>query len=305
MYLKSSARYLTACVAVILLACGDNAADRGPQSISDSPQDSFQNSDRHSAQSSDQISDQSAEPVCPEQERFVSEGSLPIKTATAAGDLQLVGMRWSKLEDCERVVLDLSGADERPAPSTGTVRAEYMRTHGIVRIELPNVRSVDSAAFDADFDGSVADRAYAVLSPEGRWIFVDLHLGEAADVYVHTVNDPARIVVDVRPGGEPLPPPAVADDRVVVIRPRAGLVSYPLDVVGYARTFEANVVARLEHGNEQVADTFTTATSWLEAWGYYSMAFEDGPTGPVELHVGEHSARDGTWEGVSLELQAR
>ncbi len=301
MYLRSSAVYLTACLAVAVLACGDNAGDRGPESTQDSSQESAQ----HPAHDSDQLSDPSAEAVCPEQERFVSEGSIPVESSAGPGDLQLAGMRWSVHEDCERVVLDISGADERPAQSTGAVRAEYMRSHGIVRVELPDVQSVDSAAFDTDFDGPLAERAYAVLSAEGRWIFVDLHLGEAADAYVHTVDDPARIVVDLRPGGEPLPPLAVADDRVVVIRPRAGLVSYPLDVVGYARTFEANVVARLEHGNEQVADTFTTATSWLEAWGYYSMAFEDGPTGAVELHVGEYSARDGTWEGVAVELQVR
>jgi hypothetical protein len=50
---------------------------------------------------------------------------------------------------------------------------------------------------------------------------------------------------------------------------------------------------------------FTTATAWVDAWGHYSLVIPEGPTGPVVLHVGEHSARDGTWEGVAIRLQLR
>jgi hypothetical protein len=91
----------------------------------------------------------------------------------------------------------------------------------------------------------------------------------------------------------------------VVLEPRPGPASYPLTITGYARTFEANVVARLEQGGEEVLETFTTATAWVDAWGHFSFTIDDGPTGPVRLHVGEYEARDGAWEGVVVELRMR
>jgi hypothetical protein len=97
--------------------------------------------------------------------------------------------------------------------------------------------------------------------------------------------------------------PAPRGDRVVVLEPRPGAASYPLAVTGYARTFEANVVVRLEQDGQEVYDDFTTATAWADAWGYFSFTIDQGPSGPVVLHVGEHSARDGTWEGVAIELE--
>jgi hypothetical protein len=136
-------------------------------------------------------------------------------------------------------------------------------------------------------------------------VYVDVHLADAAEAHVSLLREPARVVVDLRPGGGALPPPPARDARVVVLEPRGGPASYPLTVTGYSRTFEANVVARLEQGGEEVFETFTTATAWVDAWGHYSLSIPRGPAGPVTLHVGEYSARDGSWEGVAVELEMR
>jgi hypothetical protein len=93
--------------------------------------------------------------------------------------------------------------------------------------------------------------------------------------------------------------------RPARVEPRPGAATYPLTVTGYARTFEANVVARLEREGEEVVETFTTATAWVDAWGQFSLTIAEGPTGPVVLHVGERSARDGTWQGAAVELNMR
>jgi hypothetical protein len=90
-----------------------------------------------------------------------------------------------------------------------------------------------------------------------------------------------------------------------VLEPRPGAASYPLTITGYARTFEANVVARLEEDGEDVHVAFTTATAWADAWGHFSLTIHAGPTGPIRLHVGEYSAKDGTWEGAVVELRVR
>lgn len=280
-----------------MLACngGGDPPDRQPtaRDTTGSP-----DRDRDAAQTG------SDAPVCLRGQPFVADGHVPVETAASGDAREISHLRWERHDGCERFVIDLAGEDGAPATSAGNVDAEVLRGLGVVRIHLRDVERVDPDATDARFDGALARAAYAVWSPDGRWTYVDLHLADAAEAHVLLLGEPGRVVVDLRPGGGALPAPPATTRRVVVLEPRPGRASYPLTVTGYARTFEANVVARLE-APEAVRDTFTTATAWVDAWGHYSMTFHDGPTGTVELHVGEHSARDGTWEGAVVELEAR
>lgn len=241
--------------------------------------------------------------VCLQGEPFIADGAFSL-AAEGPGDAHEVSeLRWVAHEGCERFVIDFAAEDDTPAASVGEVRAEVLRDLGVVRVTLRQVEWVDQEATDAMFDGELARAAYSVWSDEGQWVYVDLHLAEEAEAHVAVLEEPGRVLVDLRLGGGPIPPSAVSDKRVVVLEPRPGEQTYPLAVTGYARTFEANVVARIEQRGEEVFETFTTATAWADAWGHYSLSIEEGPSGPTELHVGEYSARDGTWEGVVVELE--
>lgn len=244
-------------------------------------------------------------PVCLRGDPFVADGALPAP-GTGVGDAERVAaLRWERHEGCERFVVDLEGPGQAAATAAGDVEVEVIRELGVVRISLRDVEWVAPDAARATFDGPLARAAYAVWSPDGRWTYIDIHLAQPAEAFATALDDPARVVVDLRPGGGPIPVPPAAAVRVVVLEPRPGSASYPLEIVGYSRTFEANVVARVEHEGEEVHETFTTATAWMDAWGHYSMTIEDGPTGAVTLHVGEYSARDGSWEGVTVDLEMR
>lgn len=245
-------------------------------------------------------------PICLRGEPFVASGAIPVAgaDATTSGRRRAVSaLRWEPHDGCERFVIDLD-SDDGPPATAGAVSAELLRDMRVVRVHLRDAATATDAT-DADFDGPLASGAYSVHAPDDRGIYVDLHLDQAAEAHVTRLTDPARVVVDLRPGGPRLSTPPARGRRVVILEPRPGAASYPLMVTGYARTFEANVVARLMIGDEVVRETFTTSTGWLEAWGDYSMTIPDGPSGTVELQVGEHSARDGSWEGVSVELEIR
>jgi hypothetical protein len=244
-------------------------------------------------------------PVCLQGRPFAADGAMEVRELGPADADRVAGLRWEDHGGCERLVIDLATDDESPADRPGAVSAELLRDLGVVRVSLRDVQWVVPDATDASFDGPLARAAYSVFSPEGRWVYVDVHLADAAEAYVSTLGEPARVVVDLRPGGGPVPAPAASKNRVVVLEPRPGAARYPLTVTGYARTFEANVVVRLEQDGEDAYDDFTTATAWVDAWGYYSFSIDAGPRGRVVLHVGEYSARDGTWEGVAVELDMR
>ncbi|MFO7894190.1 MAG: Gmad2 immunoglobulin-like domain-containing protein [Longimicrobiales bacterium] len=275
---------------VTLAACGQAEVDEGGSSTTDGA-------------------------VCLQGGPFAAGGGIEVgaggpgasSRAGTTGDVaDRVGrLRWHRYDGCERFVMDLvDGAGEAVAGS-GAVSAEVLRDLGVVRVTLRDVAGAEPDATDATFAGPLARAAYAVASPEGPWVYVDLHLGDAAEAAVSTLRDPARVVVDLRPGGGRVPPPAPSETRVVVLTPRPGPATYPLTVTGYARTFESNVVVRLEREGQEVHEDFTTATAWLDAWGHYSFTIADGPAARVVLHVGEYSARDGTWEGVAVPLDMR
>jgi hypothetical protein len=239
--------------------------------------------------------------VCLQGEPFVADGAVPLRAASIGGAARIGALRWERHDGCERFVVDLEPVPQAP-PTEGRVEVEVLRELGVVRVTLAGVRDVSQDATDATFDGPLARAAYSAWGPDGRSTFVDLHLARPAEARATVLRDPARVVVDVRPGGGPVPEPAASHRRVVVLAPRPGAASYPLRVTGYARTFEANVVVRLEQGGREVRETFTTATAWADAWGHFMLTLDDGPSGRVTLRVGEYSARDGTWEGVAIEL---
>lgn len=291
---------------ILLCACSDRADEttardaRSSQNEPPAPDDSPGQNERSSAD--EQSAGDAVE--CLRGAPFVSDGAVPIDSGAPGTAGRVRSLRWENYDGCGRFVIDFAKEDNRPAETVGDVRAAVLRELGVVRIELPDVEHVHPDATEASFDG-LAAAAYSVWSNEGRWVFVDLHLAAEAEAYVAVLEDPARVLVDLRPGGPPLPPPPASDVRIVVLEPREPQQTYPLTVSGYARTFEANVVARLERDGEMIEETFTTATAWVDAWGHYSMTFEDGPSGPLQLHVGEYSARDGAWEGavVNLDMQ--
>jgi hypothetical protein len=247
-----------------------------------------------------------ADAVCLQAERFAADGTIDVPAPSGATDAAAVrALRWEPHDGCERLVIDLGTAGGAAAAESGVVRAEVLREFGIVRVTLPGIDRAATDATDAAFAGELAAAAYAVRAQDGTNLFVDVHLAGAAEAHVGVLREPARVVVDLRPGTAAAGARPLREQRVVVLRPQSGDASYPLEITGYARTFEANVVARLERDGTDLAEQFTTAASWLEAWGHFTIIIDDGPAGAVTLHVGEYSAKDGTWEGARVPLRMR
>jgi hypothetical protein len=273
--------------ALVLSGCGRDDGRRGP-----------------AGEPAQQDGAAAANAVCLQGERFTAEGAIEVPPANGAADAAVVrALRWEPHDGCERLVIDLGAGEDEGAAAPGEVRAEVLRELGVVRVTLPGIDRAHAEATDATFDGALAAAAYAVRSPDGQYVFVDVHLASATEANVSVLREPARVVVDLRPGGAAPGGAPLREQRVVVLRPLPGDASYPLEITGYARTFEANVVARLVREGADVSEQFTTATSWLEAWGYFTIVIEDGPAGAVTLHVGEYSAKDGTWEGARIPLR--
>jgi hypothetical protein len=239
-----------------------------------------------------------AQAVCLEGGGFGSTGDLTVAGAGQTTAAAVGTLRWGDHAGCERVVIDLVQANGAPADGAGTVRAQLLRDQGVVRVFLdPRVNATRQT--ETSFGAELAEEAYVVRGLNAR-LFVDVHLAATAEARVLTLASPARIIIDLKPGGAPIGRPA--EHRLVkVLAPPAGRATYPLRIKGYSRTFEANVVGRLQQG-QTVVQQVTTAADWVDTWGQFSLTIDAGPRGAADLFVGDFSPADGSEQGVHLQM---
>lgn len=236
---------------------------------------------------------------------FASSGLISALGGPSGDAAQVSGIRAAAHPGCERVVIDLLTVDGAPAGSLGSVGVEYDEITGIVRINLPRTITRTAVA-DTRFDGELTARAFVVRTAGGH-LAIDIHVvaGAAIVLRAFEVDSPSRIVVDLRPEAEATPVLGAAfGEGVVLINPTPGPVVAPVLVSGYARTFEALVIARLHDSRETdpVAEETAVATDWTEAWGEFIITFPTPHEGPLELFVGSDSLRDGEPIGVWIAL---
>ncbi|MEW6637692.1 MAG: Gmad2 immunoglobulin-like domain-containing protein [Actinomycetota bacterium] len=210
----------------------------------------------------------------------------------------------------ERAVLDL-GTKRTDSQVVPYYRWARVAGQTVVRIQLPTV--TNTLVTDGRGAGKGISRYYAVRSADGNHLFVDLHLTDTAGpVRVFYLNHPARIVVDVPTGAPENPyPEAKFGKRTVLMQPRAGYAAGPgvFTVTGYGRPFEAQGVWRIKDASGDVVRKGTYHTSdWSATWGRFAFSASypaslSGSKGSLE--VGEVSARDGRFQGVSAPLYFR
>lgn len=209
----------------------------------------------------------------------------------------------------ERAVIDL-GYEEFPADFAPDYRWAYTGGGTILRVGLPTVSS--TLTTDGYGLGKAISRYYVVRSLDGNRMGVEFHLTDAAGpATVFHLNYPARIVIDVPTTGQNFYLDPTVGESVVVKQPRADYTVGPdiFTVTGYARPFEAQGSWRVKDvfGNIVREGTYLTS-DWAATWGRFAFTADypeylGGTSGMLE--VGEYSARDGSFQGVSVPLVFR
>ncbi|NOT34358.1 MAG: hypothetical protein HOP12_09335 [Candidatus Eisenbacteria bacterium] len=231
---------------------------------------------------------------------FVADGNVA-RLGEGDGDaVTLSSLVGARIGNRDRLVIAFADSSGLPARRLGGSRVELLRGQGVLRVWLPG-RIERAAMTETWLSNDLLVGAYVVHSMEGQR-FVDVHLRAPAVARAWQDDRTAAIVIEFEAGGDPLPAAAARGARVVLMLPRAGPTGYPLQVWGYARTFEANVVAELMVDGRIVQDTFTTAADYVEMWGEFRLMLPGGPSGEIELRVGEGNAETGEWEGTSVRL---
>lgn len=239
--------------------------------------------------------------ACPQEEDFIGTGQID-RITQPSSDSRTLGLVSRQVEgQCERFGFDFDTAGDAPATTPPSMTARFLEGSRVIRISMDIDRTVIT---DQLIETRLVDRLYVVKGLDGT-MFVDLHLREKAVAKVTVTNSPARLTLELAPGvGDIGPAPLFSDRTVLITPPGDGEVGSEVEVTGYARNAEANVMIVATAGNDVVLETSTTAADWLETWGEFEEEISL-PSGTVNLFVGEASPADGSLQGVTVGLTVR
>jgi hypothetical protein len=227
----------------------------------------------------------SDQPVClTGTQPFVSTGGAGVIERDDTDARIISGIRWTSYDECDRIILEFSAASGAPAVSPPGVGPLFIRSAGVLRLQLDQVVA-SSAVIDQTIGTALVSHAFVVRRATGE-LFVDLHMGAPVTIRVTVASGPARIVIDAVPGGTDYSSPPIVTDDLVVVDPIGGELIYPFTVNGYVRGQVAAMTVVLATGSDDfVFEGEVGAQS--DAWGAFTVLVSDGPVGPASLLVGE------------------
>ena len=237
-------------------------------------------------------------PGCANEGEFTEGGHVDRINQQLSDATTIGAISWEVSPACEIFTISFQTSEGAPATTPPAVIVDYLDSLPIIRIALDTEATVVT---DQLVETALVERLYVVKALDGG-MFIDLHLRAPAQSLVSIDTSPATLRLDLQPGIVESPDRPAITDLTVVISPSEGdAVASPLEVTGYSRTFEANVMFIATSGGQVVARANTTAADSGETWGEFVGSLEIGP-GPISLFVGDQSAEDGSLQGVTLAL---
>lgn len=238
---------------------------------------------------------------CPQTTEFVDEGRVA-RLDQPESDSVIVGLiSWQVEDGCEVFRIDFHTAEGAPATTPPSVVIEYLDTRQVLRVHMAAEQTV---IIDQIVETDLVDRLFVVRELDGG-MFLDFHLREPVQTRAQVTNSPARVTVMFQPGLLAFEAEALISDSIVLTEPPNGAErATNLEVSGYARTFEANVLIIATSGDEVVAETNTTAADSVDTWGEFTTRI-DVPVGETSIFVGEEDAADGSLSGVTVAIRNR
>ncbi len=219
----------------------------------------------------------------------------------AESDSRTIGrISWEVSDQCESFRFEFETSEGAPATTVPSVTIDHLESFQVIRIAM----EVESTVLtDQLVETDLVDRLYVVRALDGA-MFVDLHLSQPAAARASAQSSPAALTLDLKPGFVPFEGEASVGDRVVVVSPTAeSEVDRLVQMMGYSRTFDGNVLFLVTTDGETVLETTTTAADYITTWGEF-RAETILPAGRSSVFVGEASPEDGTLEGVIIDLTA-
>lgn len=237
---------------------------------------------------------------CPADEQFFESGLVTESDNTGSDSATIGLISWRAEEACETFDIEFESAEGAPATTPPSVTVRFLDEVGILRV---STSASDTVITDQIVETLLVQRLYVVRAIDGG-TFIDFHLAGPAQARIELDNSPARLTLELQPGILEYGSSPTITDRLVLISPVEDAdVPLALNVSGYTRELESDLLLIATQGNEVVDEVSATTASAAAVWGAFSGTLEL-VRGEQRLFVGTEDDESGGFDGVSIDLQA-
>lgn len=203
---------------------------------------------------------------------MLADGRLLEFDRPASDGTRIAGITWQTSGECQTVTVTFATEDGAPATTPPTLDARLLRNAGVLRIDTQATASV---VVDQLVEEGFGERLFVPVDEEG-FRFIDLVLSEPAVARARVLTSPARLEVELQPGGPEVGRPLISND-VVVVEPGSAAVADPvLDLTGYSTgDLESLEVAALRNDVE-VTETTLELEPTPRSWTAFHLVLQVG-----------------------------
>ncbi len=203
-------------------------------------------------------------PPCPTGDPMVNDGRLLLVERPGADGRRIGEIAWTEESGCHTVTIHFETEDGAPATTPPTLSVRLLRTAGVLRVET---EATSSVVVDQLVESGVVGAVFVPRTAEGTR-FVDLTLTEAVVARASSLFSPARLQIEIQPGGSlDMGSPLLTGD-VVVVEPGSAAEAGPvLDISGYTfgslTAVELSVLAGTEVVETLTLDLEAGDSTWV------------------------------------------
>lgn len=237
---------------------------------------------------------------CPADEQFFESGLVDESENTGSDSATIGLISWQAEEACEAFEIEFESAEGAPATTPPSVSARFLDDIGVLRV---STSARDTVITDQIVETPLVERLYIVRAIDGG-TFIDFHLASPAQARIELHNSPARLTLEFQPGiVEYNSAPTITGQLVLISPVEDSEVPLALNVSGYTRELESDLLLIATQGNDVIDGVSATTVSATAVWGAFSGTLEL-VEGEHRLFVGTEDVESAGFDGVSIDLQA-
>lgn len=211
--------------------------------------------------------------ACPEGDVMLADGQLLRFDRPTSDGTRITGVSWRTSGNCQLVSVSFATADGAPATTPPTVSARLLRAAGVLRIETA---ATEAVVVDQLVEEGQVEQLFVPADQEG-FRFVDLILNGPTVARARVQTSPARLEVELEPGGPAEIGSPLITPQLVIVEPGSAAAMVPvLDVSGYSTgELEGLQIAVLNQG-ETVADSPLDLETSPRLWRSFHLVLPMG-----------------------------
>lgn len=212
------------------------------------------------------------ESACPEGDVMLADGRLLEFDRPDSDGARLAGITWQSTGDCQLLTVTFATEDGAPATTPPSLDARLLRNAGVLRVDTAATGSV---VVDQLVEEGSVERLFVPVD-EDDLRFVDLVLSEPAVARARVLTSPARLEIELQPGGPEVGRPLISPEVVVVEPGSAAVAASVLDISGYSVGEIESLDLAILRNDAEVAETTLELESQPTIWREFQFAFQVG-----------------------------